>query len=82
MGILGMLLGVPLAASAYRLLRDEVSARIDGDADRCGRSSGGNADCRGCPSDEDAESALSRQTKEKTEASSGAESSEQENGTL
>ena len=93
MGILGMLLGVPLAASAYRLLRDEVSARIDGDADRCGRSSdgnadrcgrssGGNADCRGCPSDEDAESALSRQTKEKMEASSGAESSEQENGTL
>src|SRR5699024_9596472 len=28
MGIPGMLLGVPLAASAYRLLRDEVSARI------------------------------------------------------
>ena len=93
MGIPGMLLGVPLAASAYRLLRDEVSARIDGNADRCGRSSdgnadrcgrssGGNADCRGCPSDEDAESALSRQTKEKMEASSGAESSEQENGTL
>ena len=76
MGILGMLLGVPLAASAYRLLRDEVSARIDGDADRCGRSSGGNADRCGCPSDEDAKSALSRQTKEKTEDPAGAERSE------
>ena len=92
MGIPGMLLGVPLAASAYRLLRDEVSARIDGNADRCGRSSdgnadrcgrssGGNADCRGCPFDEDAESAFSRQTKEKTEDPAGAERPEQGNGT-
>ena len=70
MGILGMLLGVPLAASAYRLLRDEVSARIDGDAD-----------CRGCLSGGDAKSAFSRQTKEKTEDPAGAERPEQGNGT-
>ena len=44
-------------------------------------SSGGNADCRGCPSDEDAKSALSRQTKKKTKDASGAERSEQEKGT-
>ena len=80
MGIPGMLLGVPLAASAYRLLRDEVSARIDGDADRSGCPFGGNVDRSGCLSGGDAKSAFSRQTKEKTEDPSGAERPEQGTG--